>query len=114
MGKNKRYLIKTVNLGETGNPARLLSEIYIKKYGKQEFSALVRKLIVIFLSDKPEFKDWKKIALIHQRKEIQSKIPELSNQLRANEEELEKLGVDIKELISMGYDLKTGGIKSDR
>lgn len=99
MGKNKKYLIKTVNLGEAGHPARILSDEYIKKYGKQEFSALIRKLLIIFLSDSPEFKNWKKIALIHQRKEIQSKIPELSKQLMANAEELEKLGVNIDDLI---------------
>lgn len=99
MGKNKKYLIKTVNLGEAGHPARILSDEYIKKYGKQEFSALIRKLIIIFLSDSPEFKNWKKVALIHQRKEIQAKIPEISKKLMANAEELEKLGVNIDDLL---------------
>lgn len=98
MGKNKRYLTKTINLGEVGHPARTLAEKYIEKYGKQEFSALCRKLIMIFLSDKEEYKDWKVQALISERKELQSKIPEISDKLCANAEKLEKLGVDINEL----------------
>ena len=98
MGKNKKYLTKTINLGEIGNPARLLAEKYTEKYGKQEFSALCRKLIVIFLSDKEEFKDWKKLALIHERKELQSQIPEISKSLCENAEKLEKLGVNIDDI----------------
>jgi len=98
MGKNKKYLIKTINLGEIGHPARTLAEKYIEKYGKQEFSALCRKLIIIFLSDKEEYKDWKIQALKHERKELQSKIPEISDKLCANAEKLEKLGVNIDEL----------------
>lgn len=98
MGKNKKYLTKTINLGEAGNPARILAEKYIEKYGKQEFSALCRKLLMIFLSDKAEFKDWKIQALISERKELQSKIPQISEKLCANAEKLEKLGVDINDV----------------
>jgi len=48
MGKNKKYLIKSVNLGEVGHPSRILAEMYIKKFGANEFSALIRKLMMIF------------------------------------------------------------------
>jgi len=98
MGKNKRYLTKTINLGEAGHPARTLAEKYIERFGKQEFSALCRKLIVIFLSDNPEYKDWKIKALISERKELQAKIPEISDKLCVNAEKLEKLGVDINDI----------------
>jgi hypothetical protein len=98
MGKNKKYLTKTINLGEVGHPARILAEKYIEKFGKQEFSALCRKLIVIFLSDNPEFKDWKIKSLINERKELQAKIPEISDKLCANADKLEKLGVNINDL----------------
>ena len=98
MGKKKKYGIKTINLGEAGHPARILADLYLKKHGNQEFSALIRKLIIIYLSDNPDFKDWKKQALMHERKELQSKIPEISDKLCRNAEELEKLGVDIKEI----------------
>jgi len=98
MGKNKRYLTKTINLGEAGHPARILAEKYLEKYGKQEFSALCRKLIVIFLSDKEEHKDWKIQALIHERKNLQSEIPEISKKLCDNAEKLEKLGVNIDDI----------------
>lgn len=98
MGKPKKYLIKTVNLGESGTPARILAEKYLKKFGKQEFSALCRKLIVLFLSNKKEFEDWKKEALLFERKELQKQIPEISDKLCQNAEALEKLGVKINEL----------------
>lgn len=98
MGKNKKYLTKTINLGEVGNPARILAEKYIEKFGKQEFSALCRRLILIFLSDKDEYKDWKKLALIFERKELQSQIPDISKKLCENADKLEKLGVDIHDI----------------
>jgi len=98
MGKNKKYLIKSVNLGEAGHPARMLAEAYIKKYGKQEFSALCRRLILVFLSDKKEYDDWKKQALIFERKELQAQIPEISKKLCENAEKLEKLGVDVRDI----------------
>lgn len=98
MGKSKKYLIKTVNLGEVGHPARLLSEEYLKRYGKQEFSSLIRKLITIFLSNNPEFDNWKKMALLHERDELKKQIPEISDKLCKNAEKLEKMGVNTDEL----------------
>lgn len=98
MGKNKKYLIKTVNLGEVGHPSRILAEMYLKKYGKNEFSSLIRKLIMLFLSEKPEFDNWKKETLIFERKELGKQISEISDKLCKNAEKLEKLGVDMEDI----------------
>ena len=48
MGKQKKYKRMSVNLGEPGNPARVLTEDYIKNFKKYQFSKLVRKLLIIY------------------------------------------------------------------
>jgi hypothetical protein len=102
MGKNKKYLIKTVNLGEEKDPARILIEKYLKgdkstkmKSREQEFSKLMRRLIVYFFSTSKEFDEWKKQALIFERKEISKDINSLIEKKKANTKELEKFGVDV-------------------
>jgi hypothetical protein len=39
----------------------------------------MRRLIVMGLSNNPEYKEWKKKALIYERKEIRNQFPELQN-----------------------------------
>ena len=38
----KKYLVKTVNFGRIGHPARSLVDELIRKFGDQEFSKKVR------------------------------------------------------------------------
>lgn len=95
MGKQKLNLVKSVSLGEPGSPARILAEMYVKKYGNKSFSEFIRRLIVISLSNKEGYKDWERKALICERKELQKQIPEISRKLCENAERLESLGVDI-------------------
>ncbi len=97
MGKPKQILRKSINLGEPGSQARILAEMYIQKHGNRGFSDLMRRLIVMGLSNNPEYKEWKKKALIYERKEIRNQFPELSKQLCENAEKLEQLGVEMKE-----------------
>ena len=98
MGKKKKYLTKSVNLGTALNPARILAEKYIKKNGSQEFSSLIRKLLVTFLSNQKEFEGWKRDALIFERKELSKQIQNISKKLQKNADELEKRGVDLDNL----------------
>jgi predicted CopG family antitoxin len=95
MGKQKSNLVKSVSLGEPGSPPRILAEMYVKKYGNKSFSELIRRLIMIFLSDREEYKDWKKKVLIYERKELQKQVPDISKKLCENAEQLGAMGVDI-------------------
>lgn len=88
--KNKRYLTKTVNLGTPENPARILAEKYIKRHGNIAFSELCRKGIIAMLSNKKEFKDFKKEQLIRERKQYRNEMKKLQKKLEENSEELEK------------------------
>jgi len=95
MGKNKKYLIKTINLGTPENVSRILSEKYIKMYGKNAFSSLVRKLIVMYLSQDTKFDDWKVDALVQERKKMAEDLKILSDKMCQNAEKLEKMGITL-------------------
>lgn len=94
MGKKKKYLIKPVNLGNAGEPARILAERYLKLYGQQEFSKLIRKLIVIYLSPSKQFRDYKKDVLVFERKELNKEQKEIFEKRKNNEKELEKFNIE--------------------
>ncbi|MBN2893490.1 hypothetical protein K9M74_02610 [Candidatus Woesearchaeota archaeon] len=94
MGKPKKYAIKTINFGENGHPARILVEQYIKLHGKNALSQLIRRLVVIYLMDKPEYKDWKAQLLIHERKEIGKNVASKMQRRCQIDEELREMGID--------------------
>lgn len=115
MGAKKKYLIKSINFGDEKEPARILIEKYIKKYlpkgyvdkavttGKDkgkfkrrdaEVSNLIRKMVVNYFSHLKEFQDWKKDALIFERKELNKQQKELYKKREDNKKELEQFGVE--------------------
>ncbi len=106
MGKKKKYLIKSINFGDVNEPARILIEKYLKmdksitksKTHQQELSNLMRKIAYVFLSNRPELKDWKKELLIYERKELIKKNSEILAQLKENEKDLERWGVNIYDI----------------
>lgn len=91
----KKYLIKPVNLGRTGEPARILAEKYLQIHGNQDFSKFVRNLIIYSLSSKKEYQDFKKDFAIFERKKLLKKSKEIIDSLKINEKECEKFKVDI-------------------
>ncbi len=98
MGKPKKYLIKSVNFGEVGNLSRIIVEKYEKLYGKQAFSSLMRKLVLIYLSDKPEFDEFKIQKLLFERQELIKQKKEVAKKLNENAEQLEKKNFDISKI----------------
>ena len=66
MVKIRKYDITTINFGQAGHPARILKGLFVEKNGKQELSALMRKLIVVHLSTDERYEDWKKLHKIHE------------------------------------------------
>ena len=114
MGKKKKYLIKSVNFGDEKEPARILIEKYLessipkhkdksvttsrdkaKPRREQELSNLMRKLVVIYFSHLKQFEDYKKDALIFERKELIKKRAEISKALTENSSDLENFGIDV-------------------
>lgn len=94
MARKKKYLLRSINLGGIGHPARVLAEQFIKRKGKTKFSELVRKLIVIYLGNRPEHQDWKKEVLLYERRELGKNIAELCEKRRKIDDELRELGID--------------------
>ena len=99
MGKPKKYLTTTINFGEVGHPARTLIELFLKKHGNNELSKFMRKLVLIFLSDKPEYSIWKDKTLIHERKAIGKEIAGLLKKRADLDAQLEDRGIDPDEVI---------------
>ncbi len=97
-GNQKEKLIRSVNFGKRGEPARELVEIYERRMGKNKLSKLVRELIVCHLSPKKEFDAYKINQLKEERKELMEKMKEMSNTIEKNGDKLTKLGVDALEL----------------
>lgn len=94
-GNRKDKLIRSVNLGKPGEPARELIEIYERKYGTGKISKLVREMIVRELSRKKEFDGYKIRQLKEERNFLQDHMKEVHKKILYNSERLEKLGVDI-------------------
>jgi len=99
MGKPKKYDIRTINFGEAGHPARLLIEKFVKLHGNKALSQLVRRLIVIYLMDKPEYKDWKGQMLIHERKEIGRLLAQKLERRSKIDEQLREIGIEPDDLL---------------
>ncbi len=76
MGKPKKDYTKTINFGRVGSPARILVEMYIKENGNNKLSKLMQELIIIYLSDDPKFKGWKKEKMIFEKKKLGEEIVE--------------------------------------
>jgi hypothetical protein len=99
MGRQKTYDIRSINFGEVGHPSRVLIDIFILKYGKSELSKLIRKLVFCYLSDKPEYKDYKIQMMIFERNKINKLVNEKLEKRRKIDEELNKLGIEPDVLI---------------
>lgn len=95
MKRKEKYLIKGINFGKKGDPARQLIEDYIKKHGNMATSKLIRQLVVFYLSDKPEFEKHKIEALKFQRKQLKKQIYEIGKKLEKNADELEEAGYSL-------------------
>lgn len=92
----KEILTKTINFGRKGDIGRQLVERIEKKYGNRALSNIVRKSLIACMSNKPEFKEAKKRALLEERKEIRKKLKEANDQMQKNADELEKLGYEFE------------------
>ena len=99
MGKPKKYDIRSINFGEAGHPARILVDKFVQKHGKTALSQLIRRLVVCYLMDKPEYKDWKKDLLIYERREIGKEIAHKFNRRRQIDDELREMGVNPDEVL---------------
>ncbi len=99
MGKPKKYDVRSINFGEVGHPARILVDKFVSLHGKTALSRLIRRLVMIYLMEKPEYRDWKAQKLIYERKELGKKVAQILERRRKVDEELRDLGVNPDELI---------------
>ena len=99
MGKPKKYDIRSINFGEVGHPARILVGKFVKMNGKTALSILMRRLVVCYLSNNPEYVDWKKQYLINQRKELGKDIAGKAEQRNKIDAQLRELGVNPEEIL---------------
>lgn len=98
MGRKKDMLIKSIVFGGRDNLARIIIEQIEKAKGKQKVSEEVRKAIITHFSNKPEFREIKIKALRERRKLLKKELKEKARTIRENEEELNKLGYELKDL----------------
>ena len=91
---DKKYEVKTINFGGKGHPARVLINKYCEKNGKQSLSPLIRKLVIVYLSKKQEYIDFKKELKYYEYIETKRSIARLAKKRYDLEQELGKLGVD--------------------
>ena len=92
-GRKKKYLIKSINFGQPGDPPRELLQEYEKKFGKNKTSEYIRNLVFYSLSSSPEFDKFKIKNLIEERKRLFYNIKQIQAQLSLNYEKLNKLGL---------------------
>lgn len=97
-GNKKNEMIKTVNLGRPGEPARELIEIYERKVGKNKFSKLIRECIVRELCADSEFDGYKIRQLKEERKKLYLDMKEIQKNIVHNADKLTKLGVTHEEI----------------
>ena len=98
MGRPKKYDIRSVNFGEPGHPARVLIEKYVKQHGNKAVSSLIRKLVTVYLQDRPDLKGWKAQMLIHERKEIGRTVAYNMDRRRRIDDQLRELDIDPDEI----------------
>lgn len=94
MAKPKKYLRKTINFGESRNPARILAEEYIKDNGNQSLSKLVRRLVYCELSNDSNHKGYKIKALKCDQKKLSEEIIKLNKQMQEISNNLIEWGVE--------------------
>lgn len=92
-GRRKKYLIKSINFGQPGEPARELIDQYEKEFGSNKTSELVRRFVIYGLSDEPEFKKFKIKNFIKDRKNLFKDIKTAQDELSINYSRLKKLGL---------------------
>lgn len=92
-GNKKNELIRTINLGKPGEPARELIEIYERKVGKMKISKLIREMIVRELGADTEFDGYKIRQLTEERKRLIINMKQNNENLQNNFSKLSKLGL---------------------
>ena len=100
-GNKKNELIRTVNLGKPGEPARELIEMYERKVGKMKISKLIREMIVRELSSDSSFDGYKIRQLTEERKNIHTEIKKCQEELKINQNKLVNLGLTIDEVCNL-------------
>ena len=98
MRTTKKYLIKSINFGHKGNPARTLIEKYIEKFGEQKTSEYLRHLVICDMSNKKEFQNWKIERLKYDFMQIKKIIGKRMQQKIKIAEKLENLGINPEEI----------------
>lgn len=98
MGRKKELLVRSVNFGNSREPARILLERFEKKHGKREVSNLVRKAIVALLSQDSQFKAFKAEILKEERRTMIKDLNKLSKKMQENADDLIRFGVDIDQI----------------
>jgi len=101
MGRATKYLRKSINFGEPGNPARTIVEEYEKKNGPYKLSEFIRKLVWFNFHSDPAFKDWKVKHACAEKKELVRQLNEITAQMRQNNAKLEELGVTEDDFLLM-------------
>lgn len=100
-GNKKEKLIRSINFGRPGEPARELIEIYERKIGKNKISKLVRETIVRELSADSEFDAYKIRQLTEERKNLIYQMKEIQNKIQTNFDKLSKLGLSDDEIVEI-------------
>ena len=100
-GNKKEKLIRSVNFGKPGEPARELVEIYERKVGKNKVSKLIREMIVRELGADSEFDGYKIRQLTEERKKLLLDMNLLQNNLQHNFKKLNKLGLSDEEILEI-------------
>lgn len=99
MGQPRKYYMKTINFGLVGNPARILTEQYLKLNGKQSLSKLIRKLVICYLQNNPEYNSYKIDYLLYERKRLGNEIAIQIDKRHKVEDKLKEYGVDVDSIL---------------
>ena len=97
MGRHKKYLRKSINFGDETNPARRLVEQWIELRGERQLSALMRKLVVVFLSQREDHKSYHRDLLLHEFRTLGHRVGDISNRRDQIRAELALEGIDADE-----------------
>lgn len=95
MARKKQVKTKTFKVFKGDIEYNIIEELEKKKIN---ISELIRRLLVSEYIDKPEFKQAKIKRMLNQRKEKKKEIKGISEDLLKYEEELNKLGYELKGL----------------
>lgn len=101
MAPPKKQLRKSITLGEPGHPARIIAEAFIREKGSGKYSEWVRKMHLVYASNRPEFDAYKAEIIAHDIQDIKKKMARLAQHKALLEDELAKYGIDARELFGI-------------